>query len=80
MYVCMYFAKSTKIISFTQITNAYVHSLPELKHGKENVDFRKPIRIEEDAFRRRGSWKYAKMLGNSQSPFRVMKFAKRAVL
>ena len=57
-----------------------IHSLPKVKHGEENANFRKSIRIEEDAIRCRGRWKYANMLGNSQSRFHVKKYAKRAVL
>ncbi|GFU08939.1 transposable element Tc1 transposase [Trichonephila clavipes] len=33
-----------------------IHSLPKVKHGEENANFRKLIRIEEDAIRRRGRW------------------------
>ncbi|GFW16642.1 retrovirus-related Pol polyprotein from transposon opus [Trichonephila clavipes] len=32
----------------------HIHSLPKVKHGEENANFRKPIRIEEDAIRCRG--------------------------
>ncbi|GFV05569.1 transposable element Tcb1 transposase [Trichonephila clavipes] len=34
-----------------------LHSLPKVKHGEENANFQKPIRIEEDAIRCRGRWK-----------------------
>ena len=57
-----------------------VHSLPKVKHAEKNANFRKPIRIEEDAIRGRSRWKYAYMFGNSQSCFHVKKYAKRAVL
>ncbi|GFT05607.1 transposable element Tc1 transposase [Trichonephila clavipes] len=40
----------------------FIHSLPKVKHGEENANFRKPIKIEEDAIRCRGRWKYANML------------------
>ncbi|GFX14131.1 transposable element Tcb1 transposase [Trichonephila clavipes] len=35
-----------------------IRSLPKVKHGEENANFRKPIRIEEDAIRCRGRWKH----------------------
>ncbi|GFW61122.1 uncharacterized protein TNCV_4873321 [Trichonephila clavipes] len=57
-----------------------IHPLPKVNHGEENVNFRKPIRIEEDAIRCRGRWNYANVLGNSQSCFQIKKYAKRAVL
>ncbi|GFS54168.1 transposable element Tcb1 transposase [Trichonephila clavipes] len=40
-------------------TKANIHSLPKVKHGEENANFRKPIRIEEDAIRCRGRWNQA---------------------
>ena len=58
----------------------YVHSLPKVKHGEENANFRKPIRIEEDAICCRDRWKSANMLGNSQLRFHVKKYAEMAVL
>ncbi|GFX46582.1 uncharacterized protein TNCV_4550211 [Trichonephila clavipes] len=39
-----------------------IQSLPKLKHGEENANFRKPIRIEEDAIRCKGRWKYSNTL------------------
>ena len=41
-------------------TSIYIHSLPKIKHGEENGNFRKPIRIQEDAVHCRGRWKYSK--------------------
>ena len=49
--------------------NIYIHSLPKVKHGEENANFRKAIRIEEDAIRCRGRWKYANMLGIANRAF-----------
>ena len=57
-----------------------MHSLSKVKHAEENADFQKQIKIEEDAIRCRGRWKYANMLGNSQSRFHVKKYEKRTVL
>ena len=51
---------------------------PKVKHREENANFRKPVRIEEDAIRCRVRWKYTKMLVNSQSHFHVKKYAKKA--
>ena len=48
-----------------------IHSLPKVKHGEENANFRKPIRIEKDEIRFRSRWKYANMLGNTQLRFHV---------
>ena len=42
-----------------------IHSLAKVKHGEENANFWKPIRIEEDEICCRGRWKYANMLSNS---------------
>ncbi|GFX44156.1 uncharacterized protein TNCV_4119521 [Trichonephila clavipes] len=54
----------------------FIHSLPKVKHRQENANFQKPIRIEDDAIRCRGRWKYANMLGNSQSCIHVKKYEK----
>ncbi|GFX89301.1 HTH_Tnp_Tc3_2 domain-containing protein [Trichonephila clavipes] len=39
------------------VPNKFIHSLLKVKHGEENANFRKPIRIEDDAIRYRGIWK-----------------------
>ena len=57
-----------------------VLSLPKAKHGEENANFLKPIRIEENAIRCRGRWKYANVLGNCQLHFHVKKYGKRGIL
>ena len=56
-----------------------LHSLRKVKHGEENASFRKPIRIEQNAIRCSEKWKYANILGNSQSRFHVKKYAKKLV-
>ncbi|GFT37372.1 uncharacterized protein TNCV_4285201 [Trichonephila clavipes] len=82
-YAACVFVRS--IIDSKQVTHPFsgiyiIDSLPKVKHGEENANFRKPIRTEEDAIRCRDRWTYANMLGNSQSCFHVKKYAKRAVL
>ena len=42
-----------------------MHSLPKVKHGEENSNIQKKIRIDEGAIRYRGRWKNANMLVNS---------------
>ena len=54
-----------------------MHSVPKVQHGEKNVDFRKPINIEDDAIRCKGRGKYANMLGNSELRFEVNKYDKR---
>ena len=66
-------------LKYSTYTN-FIHSLPKVKYGEENANFWEPVRIEEDAIHCRGRWKYANLLGNSQSRFQVKEFAKRAVL
>ena len=56
-----FFTSSSKHI----VCKAQLHSLPKVKHGEENADFRKQIKIEEHAIRCRGGWKYEDMLGYS---------------
>ena len=64
------------MLSTPDFSKVIIHSLPKVKHGQENANFRKPVRIEEDAIRCRRRWKNANMLGNSQSRFHVKKYAK----
>ncbi|GFU13105.1 putative transposable element [Trichonephila clavipes] len=40
----------------TEELNFIVNSLPKVKHGKEQANFRKPIRIEENAIHCRSRW------------------------
>ena len=63
-----------------RLTPFKIHLLPRVKQEEENSNFRKPIRVEEDAIHCKGRRKYADMLGNSQSRFHVKKYAKRVVL
>lgn len=57
-----------------------IHSLPNVKHTEENINFQRPVWIGEVTIRCIVSLKYTYLLCNSQSRFHAEKYAKTEIV